>query len=156
MKKLVLAFLMLFAITACGAEDEPDVEYPVEYYGAEVTGSVVDDDEIVMTIVGEGFYEMTAEVTVSRSTGEITAFTVTDHSESESWGGVLIEKGELSDALVDYSDDLSALSLDDYVVIDEDWASDYDVEAGATVGTTGEAMLDIALGALEHYEAYYE
>ncbi len=153
MKKLIM--IMMFAmvglgLAACGngTEDpaptptEDGVDYPVEYFGATVVSSNVDGNTVVLTVEGEGFYPMTAEVTFTD--GVITDFVVTDHSESSAWGGELIERGDMQSAIID-AEDVSAIDFNDYAEVDAD------SRATATV----EALYDIALGAIEHFEAYY-
>ena len=147
MKKLLtlIVFVMVFTLAACNGDDTPDVEYPYDdHFGATITGSEVDGDVVVLTIDGEGFYPMTVEVTFEG--GSMTNFEVIDHSESADWGGVIIDRGEIQDALVDNYDDLANFSIDPY--------KDVDAETGATA--TAEAMEDIAVAAVEHYQEYYE
>ena len=146
MKKLLtlIVFVMVFTLAACNGDDTVDVDYPVEYFNATVTSSEVDGDEVVLTVDGEGFYPMTAEVKFEN--GSMTNYEVVDHSESAEWGGIIIDRGELQDAFVENYSDLANFSIDPY--------KDVDAETGATA--TAEAMEDIAVAAVEHYQEYYE
>ncbi|GEM_PF-1705749 len=146
MKKLLLiaVFALVFTVAACGnGDDAPDVEYPVEYFNATVTGSNVDGDTVVLTIDGEGFYPMTAEVTFEG--GAMTDFVVIDHEESADWGGVIIERGDIQSSIVDQWDDLDNFDISPY--------KDVDADTGATA--TAEALEDIGVAAVEHYLEYY-
>lgn len=143
MKKFIVLFMAVFALTlvACGGDD--GVEYPVEYTRATVVSSNVDGDTVKLTVEGEGFYPMTAEVTFVN--GTMTAFEITDHRETANWGEVLIDAGDLQQAIIDNQSNISGIDLGDYVVV-----------AGGTVSATAEALIDIASTAVEHFGKHYE
>ena len=141
MKKLLglLLFVAIFALSACGG----GVDYPVEYFNATVTGSEVDGDRVTLTIEGEGFYPMTAEVVFTN--GSMTHFDVTDHRESAQWGGLVIGDGDIQAAIVNNASNLNAINVSEYAEID----------ATASATATVEALLDIARAAVEHFGEYY-
>lgn len=142
MKKiLVMMFFLVFSLSACGS-NESEVEYPVDdYFNASITSATIDGDTVEMVIVAGGFAgDITIEVTVSN--GDITAFTVTDHTESAEWGKIVIDEGALITAIIG-SSSVSGISVDDYASID--------AESSATAGTTVEALLDAASAAISHY-----
>ncbi len=146
MKKLLMIFTlsMFLVLAACGnGDDVAHVEYPVEYFNANVTGSTTDGETLILTIDGEGFYPMTAEV--SFEGGAMVGFEITNHSESAEWGGVIIDRGDIQSALIDKWDDLDSFDVAGY--------SDVDADTGATA--TAEALEDIAVAAVEHYLEYY-
>jgi len=143
MKKLLFAFFILFTfgLNACSSEGN-DVEYPKSYNIVDVISGEETDDGVVMTIETDGFGgTIQAEVTVMN--GDITDFEVKDHSESDGWGQTLIDNGDLSQAFIDESDELSDLDVSVYL----------DSNASATI--TAEALYDIALTALDHYQEDY-
>ncbi|MFP4286723.1 MAG: FMN-binding protein [Candidatus Izemoplasmataceae bacterium] len=147
MKKILfISVFMVFLLTACGTE-EPGVEYPVdEYFNASITSATIDGDTVDMVIVSGGFAgDITIDVTVTN--GEITAFTVTDHSESEDWGKIIIDEEALTNAIIG-SSSVSEIDVNDY--------DNIDAEGSATAGTTAEALVDAASAALSHYDDLME
>ncbi|MFP4478609.1 MAG: FMN-binding protein [Candidatus Izemoplasmatales bacterium] len=143
MKKLIFAFLILFALglNACSS-GESSVEYPKTYNIVDVVSGEETEDGVVMILETDGFGgTIEAEVTVKD--GEITKYEVIDHSESDGWGKTIIDDGDLTQAFVDESDELDDLEISTYL----------DSKASATI--TAEALYDIALTALEHYEEDY-
>ncbi len=147
MKKILLALLLVLTLGACDSEEESNIDYPVEYYNATVTETVVDGDDYTMTIESTGFSEsdmIKSEVTVTN--GEITAFEILEHAESSGYGEDIIEEGTLIDEIIANSSDLDSVDVKEL--------SKIDANTGATV--TGNALMDTALGALEHFETYYE
>ena len=143
MKKLygLLLFVAVFTIAACGGGS---VDYPVEYFNATVTGSQVDGDTVTLTIDGEGFYPMTAEVKFVN--GSMTHYDIIEHRESAQWGGVLIDNGELQTAIVNNASTLGGVNIGDFTEID----------ATASATATAEAMMDIARAAVEHFNEFYK
>ncbi|MFO7969392.1 MAG: FMN-binding protein [Candidatus Izemoplasmatales bacterium] len=136
---LILTLVFSFTIIACSS-DEPEVEYPKTYNIVDVTAGRVTDDGVVMTLETDGFGgTMEVEVTINNS--EIVNIEVINHSESDGYGKDLIEDGNFIQLLIDEDDDLDSIDI-------------IDASAGSTL--TGEALLDIAKTALEHYEDDYK
>ena len=134
LKGLLLVLLLVFSLAACG---EDGVEYPQDYFNATITESSTSGDAVTFTVESTGFYDMVVEVTITN--GEITAYSVKEHTESETYGGILISEGDFIADLIDANGDLSNSELDAY--------------AGATA--TRDALVDVAKAALDHYNAYY-
>ena len=146
-KKIFLVFTLVFAftLTACSG----GVEYPKTYGDVEVTAGEKKSEGVVMTLTTLGYAgqdsgknTMIAEVTVKD--GKIVAFVVKSHTESNGYGKNLIEKGELTQALITNTDSLSSFDVSEYL----------DAKASST--KTADALLDIAKAALKHYEEEYK
>ncbi len=151
LKKLALLFLVLFTLglTACSSDDTsaPTIEYPKTYNIVDVTAATVTDDGVVITLETDGFRGL-IEVEVTVEDGKIVKYEVTEHEESDGYGKDIIDEGSLAQAFIDETDDLDTFDLDSHVVVD--------TTSGATAGITGEALLEMALTALEHYEDDYK
>ncbi len=140
-KKMTMLLLVGLLVFLVACDKGPD--YPKAYGIVDVISGEETEDGVVLTLETDGFGgTITAEVTVLD--GLIVSYEVTQHTESTGWGKALIEDGALIQALIDESDDLSSVDVQDFL----------DADAGATV--TGEALLDIALTAIEHYEEDYQ
>ena len=139
-KKIAMLTLIGFMTFLVACDKGP--EYPKEYGIVDVISGEETSEGVVLTLETDGFGgTITAEITILD--GEIVTYTITEHNESDAWGKAVIDGGALIQAIIDESN-LSNLDVHDYL----------DGQASATV--TGEALLDIALAALEHYEEDYE
>lgn len=147
-KKLSLVFMMLFALTlvSCSSkDDEKTINYPKTYGIVEVLSGERTDDGILLTLETDGFNATTPiKVEVTIKDGAIIKYEVIEHNESTTWGKALIDSGDLAQAFIDHSGSLNSLDLEDYL----------DSSASATI--TAEALLDIALAALQHYTDDYK
>jgi Na+-translocating ferredoxin:NAD+ oxidoreductase RnfG subunit len=141
-KKIMAAFLCVLALTLTAC-DKNTVEYPKTYGNVDVISAEETKSGVILTLETDGFHgTIQAKVTIQE--GAIVAYQVVSHSESDGYGKTLIESGTLIQAFIDESSDLDALDVQDYL----------DAEAGATI--TGDALFDIALTALEHYNEDYK
>ena len=145
MKKMALLFLVFigFALVACDSGSK--VEYPKEYGVVDVLSAEETKTGYTFTLETDGFSSTTkikAEVTIVD--GKITAYTVVSNGESTGYGKTLIEDGTILQAIIDATDNLNTFDVADYL----------DSEASATI--TGDALLEIALTALEHYNEDYK
>lgn len=103
----------------------------IEEAGTE-TETVTENGKTTVTVQVKGLADMTVEVTIEN--GEITEMVVTDHSETASIGGELIEDGEFINLIIENQADLDSV----------------DAEAGATL--TSDALIEAARAALEEVE----
>lgn len=77
----------------------------------------------------------------------ITDYEVTNHSESDDWGRILIEGTTFIQDIIDNSTTLDDIESADYIV---------DADTGTTAGTTAQALIDAAKFSLAHYIALYD
>lgn len=141
-KKMMAVTLcvLAFTLSAC---DKDTVEYPISYGIVDVIAAEETKSGVILTLETDGFGG-TIEAKVTLQNGLIVAYNVETHTESNGYGKTLIETGTIIQALIDESDDLTAFDVHDHL----------DAEAGATI--TGEALYDIAVAALDHYNEYYK
>lgn len=145
LKKISLLFLVFIGFTLVACDSGSKVEYPKEYGVVDVLSAEETKTGYIFTLETDGFSSSTkikAEVTVVD--GKITAYTIISHAESTGYGNTLIEDGTILQAIIDETDDLDTFEVLDYL----------DSEASATI--TADALLEIALVALEHYEEDYK
>ena len=145
MKKAALLFLVFLGFTMVACDSGSKVEYPKEYGVVDVLSAEELKTGYVFTLETDGFSSTTkikAEVTIVD--GKITAYTIVSHGESTGYGKTLIEDGTILQAIIDETDNLDTFDVADYL----------DSEASATI--TGDALVEIALAALEHYNEDYK
>ncbi len=145
MKKLALLFLVFLGFTLVACDSGSKVEYPKEYGVVDVLSAVETKTGYTFTLETDGFSSTTkikAEVTIVD--GKITAYTIVSSGESTGYGKTLIEDGTILQAIIDETDNLDDFDVTDYL----------DSEASATI--TADALLEIALAALEHYNEDYK
>jgi hypothetical protein len=145
LKKMTLLFLVFLGFTLVACDSGSKVEYPKEYGVVDVLSAEETKTGYIFTLETDGFSSSTkikAEVTVVD--GKITAYTIVSHGESTGYGKTLIEDGTIIQAIIDETDNLDTFDVADYL----------DSEASATI--TADALLEIALVALEHFEEDYK
>ena len=145
MKRIALLFLVLLGFLLVACDSGSKVEYPKEYGVVDVISAEETKTGYTFTLETDGFSSTTkikAEVTIVD--GKITAYTVVSNGESTGYGKTLIEDGIILQAIIDETDNLDDFDVTDYL----------DSEASATI--TADALLEIALAALEHYNEDYK
>jgi hypothetical protein len=145
LKKMALLFLVFLGFTLVACDSGSKVEYPKEYGVVDVLSAEETKTGYIFTLETDGFSSSTkikAEVTVVD--GKITAYTIVSNGESTGYGKTLIEDGTIIQAIIDETDNLDTFDVADYL----------DSEASATI--TADALLEIALAALEHFEEDYK
>lgn len=145
LKKVGILFLVFLGFLLISCDSSSKVEYPKEYGIVDVLSAVETKTGYVFTLETDGFSSSTkikAEVTIVD--GKITNYTIVSHGESAGYGKALIEDESIFQAIIDETDNLDSFDVSDYL----------DSEASATI--TADALLEIALVALEHYEEDYK
>jgi Na+-translocating ferredoxin:NAD+ oxidoreductase RnfG subunit len=145
LKKIAVLFLVALGFTLMACDSGSKVEYPKKYGVVDVLSAEETKTGYVFTLETDGFSgsaKIKAEVTIVD--GDITNYTIVSHQESAGYGKALIEDGDLIQAIIDETNGLDNFKVSDYL----------DSEASATI--TGDALLEIALAALEHYTADYK
>ncbi len=144
--KLLMLLLFVFTLAACNGETE-EVDYPLDgEYSTTIESADFDGDSADISVSREGYVD-DIEVLVTFTDGVITDFEVTNHSESDEWGAILISEGELQQAIIEQGSDFTDIALEDYTDLE-------DTDASGAATQTGESLIDIARAAYEHFEAY--
>ncbi len=145
LKKIALLFVVSLGFLLLACDSGSKVEYPKEYGIVDVLSAEETKTGYVFTLETDGFSSSTkikAEVTIVD--GKITDYTIVSNGESAGYGKTLIEDETIIQAIIDETDNLDSFDVFDYL----------DSEASATI--TADALLEIALAALEHYEEDYK